>query len=195
MNNSQESAKQEVFEKQVLILMLGHPGSGKSYFTKQLAPKLHAVRFNADHMRTSMYDDPDDVRNRANNPYVFGAIDYAVYETLKAGHTVICDRQYNYVSERLKSKAIADQFNVPTIVVWIKTPYDIALKRGQDRPEAPDQRKKTDEQMRGSLDRFIKVLEQPTPDEHCVIIDGTESFDEQFSSYQEQVAQIIDATT
>jgi predicted kinase len=63
---------------QVLLMMLGHPGSGKSFFTKQLAPKLHAVRFNADHLRTSMFSDPKEARNRGNNPIVFGAIDYAV---------------------------------------------------------------------------------------------------------------------
>ncbi|HUD11585.1 MAG TPA: ATP-binding protein [Candidatus Saccharimonadia bacterium] len=179
--------------KQILIMMLGHPGSGKSYFTKQLAPKLGAVRFNADHMRKRMYSDPKEATNRGNNPIVFGAIDYAAGEVLRAGHSAIYDIQLYSKSRRKIVNAIATQFNTPAIIIWVKTPYDIALKRGHEREETHDQRRKTEEDMKRSLDYFISVLEPPGPDEPLITIDGTAPFDEQYQSYARQLDRIMKA--
>ena len=171
-------------------MMLGHPGSGKSYFAKQLAPKIHAVRLNADHMRKSMFANPEDAKNRANNPIVFGAIDYSVGEILRARHNVIYDVQHNARTQRETSEKIATQFDAVAILVWIKTPYDVALKRGQAREETADQRKRNEEEMRKSLDFFINALEIPQPNEQCIIIDGVLSFDEQYQSFMEQLQKL-----
>lgn len=171
-------------------MMLGHPGSGKSYFAKQLAPKIQAVRLNADHMRKSMFTNPEDIKNRENNPIVFGAIDYAAQEILRAGHNVIYDVQHNARTQRESSEKIAAQFDAVAILVWVKTPYDIALKRGQEREETADQRKRSEEEMRKSLDFFINALEAPHPNEQYIIIDGILSFDEQYKSFIKQLHEI-----
>jgi predicted kinase len=176
--------------KHNFIMMLGHPGSGKSYFTRQLAPKLQAVRLNADHMRTLMFQNPKEVTNRTNNPMVFGAMDYAAGEILRAGHTVISDMQYNARSRRRIGEAFATEFGALPIIIWVQTPMEIALKRGQERDETQDQRKKTEEAMRASLEKFMKALEPPEQDELCIIIDGTVPFAEQYLSYRQQAARI-----
>lgn len=171
-------------------MMLGHPGSGKSYFAKQLAPKIHAVRFNADHMRKSMFSNPEEIADRKNNPIVFGAIDYAVGEVLHAGYNVIYDIQHNARSKRETGEAIATKHDALAVLVWIKTPYEVALKRGQDRDETADQRKRSEEEMRKSIDFFMKALEEPHPNEQCIIIDGTIPFEKQYESFVDQLKKI-----
>lgn len=170
--------------------MLGHPGSGKSYFTRQLAPIIGAVRLNGDHMRTAMFTDPKDIANRDNNPKVFGAIDYAVYEVLRAGHSVLYDAMHNKHADRLRHEAAAKELGAPTVLVWVKTPYEVALKRGVERPEQPDQRRKSEEQMKQSLDFFIAALEQPKPGERTIVIDGMKPFEEQYESFTRQLSDL-----
>ncbi len=112
--------------KQLLIMMIGRPGSGKSHFAKQLAPKLGAVRLNGDHARISLFADPAELANPANNPFVFGALDYAAYEILKAGYGVVYDAQMNYLDYRNKNRELAAQFDTPAVLVWVQAPYDSA---------------------------------------------------------------------
>lgn len=178
--------------KQILVILIGHPGSGKSHFTRQLAPKLKAVRLNSDHIRTGMFgDDMEKIRDHNNNPMVFGAIDYAMYEVLKAGYSVIYDSQHNHKAEREKTAKIAAEFGVPTILVWVKTPVDIALKRGVERDEAPDVRKKSEEQMRASIEKFQAALEKPGDDEPHITIDGTQDFDVQYYEFVSQLYKLL----
>jgi predicted kinase len=177
--------------KQLLIMMLGHPGSGKSYFAKQLAPKMGAVRFNGDNMRVHMFTDPKAAGDRANNPMVFGAIDYAVIEVLRAGYSAIYDAQHNHLAERDRDRRIADEFGAAAIIVWIKTPYEIALHRDTHRAESPDQRRKSDDHMRRSLEMHMKALETPGVGELLITLDGTLPFSQQYKSYTEQLSRLV----
>ena len=178
--------------KQILVIFIGHPGVGKTHFTKQLAPKLKAVRLNSDHMRTAMFgDDMDKIRDHNNNPMVFGAIDYAMYEALKAGYSVVYDSQHNKKHERQKTAKIAAEFGVPTILVWVKAPTELALKRGTEREDAPDVRRKSEEQMRASIEKFKAALEEPGADEPYITIDGTQSFDVQYYEFISQLYKLL----
>jgi predicted kinase len=176
-------------KQHILIMMLGHPGSGKTYFTRQLAPKLNAVRFNGDHMRVAMFKDPR-LATRADNPKVFGAIEYAVTEVLKAGHSVVYDAQHNKLEDRKRLEALAAEHGAEAVIVWVKAPREVALQRGIDREELPDQRRKTEEEMNASIDFFMDALETPGLDEKLIQIDGTIPFEEQLKSFQEQLAAL-----
>ncbi len=176
-------------QQHLFIMMLGHPGSGKSYFTRQLAPILGAVRFNGDHMRVAMFKDPR-LATRDDNPKVFGAIEYAMQEVLKAGYPVVYDVQHNKLADRERLSQMAAEHGATPVIVWIKTPKAIALKRGTERQEQADQRRKTHEEMRASIDFFIEALEAPRPDELLIEIDGTVSFEEQLRSFNQQLVSL-----
>jgi predicted kinase len=173
--------------QQLLIMMLGHPGSGKSYFTRQLAPQLGAVRFNGDHMRTAMFKDPR-LAMREDNPKVFGAIEYAVAEVLRAGHSVVYDAQHNKRVDRKRLEELAAEFGAEPVIVWIKTPKEIALQRGINREEQPDQRRKTADEMRESIDFFVAALEEPDATERVITLDGTLSFEQQYEAFTAQLS-------
>jgi predicted kinase len=177
--------------KHLLILMIGHPGSGKTYFTRQLAEKIHAVRFNGDHMRRAMFGEDLSNITRAENPKVFGAVDYAAQQVLKAGHSVIYDAQCNKRADREKGRGWAKEYDAQVVLVWVKTPYEVALKRGTEREELDDQRRKTEEQMRASIDFFIEALEVPGEDEPYIVIDGTAPFEEQYEVFMRELQKLV----
>ncbi len=172
--------------KQALFLTLGYPGSGKSTFAKQLATKIGAVRLNSDELRRTIFTDIKDIRNPINNPFVFGGLDYATHQVLQAGYGVIYDANNNHLAHRQKGEEIASQLGLPTIVLWVQAPLDIARQREASRAAAKEMIHIPPERYQ----QLIDSLEAPVADEQCITIDGLQTFDEQFASFQAQTTEM-----
>ena len=180
--------------KPKIIMFLGYPGSGKSYFARQLADKIHAVRMNGDSMRIALFKTVEAINEHPDkktlNDQTFSAIDYAVSQILKVGHTVVYDAHHNKRSIREDLEKLATEYDAVPVVVWVKTPHEVALKRGQTREASADSRNMTEEQMIASMNRHMANFDEPAENEHVITIDGTAPFDKQFASYTEQVAAL-----
>lgn len=172
--------------KTTLFTMLGYPGSGKSYFARQLAEKIKTVRLNNDGMRSSIFENPTEHVNLHNYSVVYGAIDYAAHEILRAGYSVIYDANVNHVSERNKNAQIAAEHGADAIVVWVKTSPEQAMQRVGTRDETADQFRVTEE----TVAKHMQMLEEPAEDEKYVVIDGSLPFEEQYDSFEQQLSGI-----
>lgn len=168
---------------QTLFSMLGYPGSGKSYFAKHLAREVNAVRLNSDSMRSGIFGNPDTHHGPADNKMVYGAIDYAVREIMASGYSVIYDANCNHIRERSKNAALARSYQAEAIVIWIQTPFETAVERGALREVAIDQTRLTPE----IIQHHIKMIEDPTDEEKCVVINGELPFEEQYEQFKEQM--------
>lgn len=162
--------------------MLGYPGSGKSYFAGQLAKEINAIRFNSDVMRHYLFRDPIDHHGRSDHKLVTSAINGAVASVLQAGHSVIYDLNNNFIEDRQNYARIAEQYDTQCIIVWIKTPLDLAVERGALRP-ASQEHITVD---RAWVERIAAEIEEPMPIELRIEIDGTVDFKAQYSSFCEQ---------
>lgn len=171
----------------VFITTMGYAGAGKSYFAKQLAPKIGAVRLNSDSMRNSVFDETAGVDTKSGNRIVFGAIDYAANEILKAGYSIVYDAKCNRQAERKKNALIANRNNAEHITVWVQVPREIAIKRGESRDITLDQERLT---LEDREKRNTDYLEEPAADEMCIRIDGSQTFDDQFASFEHQLKNI-----
>lgn len=106
-----------------LVVFLGFPDSGKTYFAKQLAKKLNAVTLNTDALRLSMFGSLETIdKFRVNDKTrlysdVFGAMDYAARQTLLAGHSVIYDAQQTKRKDRHGIEKIAHESGAVPILV------------------------------------------------------------------------------
>lgn len=186
------------FSKPILVTFLGVPGSGKSFFSRNAAEKMKAVRLNSDAMRLSIFGSRENTKRiyesgdrKTLNSYVFGAMDYAMAEILHRGVDVFYDANSNTRSDRTSVKRIADQYGATAILVWVKTPREVAVRRGQDRDEAPDSPKKTEAEMHNVIDRMTANIEEPDTSENHVVIDGTAPFDEQYKIFEEYVSGLM----
>lgn len=181
----------------LLIVFLGFPGSGKTYFATHLARELNAVTLNSDALRLSMFKSLDTIESIRQTDRarlyvdVFGAMDYATTQILLAGHSVIYDAQQTKRENRKSIENIALEANALPILVWIKTDKNIALKRGQEREERSDSLQYTEEKMQMLIDRFDKVTDFPEQDENVIEINGELPFTEQLTSFQEQLSKLI----
>ncbi len=182
----------------LLIIFIGFPGSGKTYFSTRLAEKLHAVTLNSDALRVSMFgslEKIEEIRKSDNARLyddVFGAMDYAARQTLLAGHSVIYDAQQTKRENRRNIEKIAQESNAVPILVWIKTSKETALKRGQERESRADSHQYTAEKMEYLIDRFDSVTDLPETDENTIEISGEMAFDDQYSVFEQRLREIRD---
>lgn len=186
------------FERQSLIMFLGVPGSGKSYFARQAAENMNAVRLNGDSMRLAIFGSRERIKQayeskdrQTVNTYVFNAIDYATDQVLLRGHDVVYDAHHNKRSDRASLETLASKYGALPVLVWVKTPHDIALIRGQEREEQQDQRKKTEAEMHEVIERHLANTDEPDPSELVITLDGLLPFDKQFLEFQSQMEKII----
>lgn len=174
----------------LLIVFLGFPGSGKTYFSLQLAKKLHAVTLNSDALRVSMFgslEKIDHIRHHGDRSRlyedVFGAMDYAARQALLAGHSVIYDAQQTKRENRRGIEKIAAETGAIPLLIWMKTSREVALQRGQEREARDDSQQYDAEKMAYLIDRFDKVNDLPEPDENVIEISGEVPFQEQYEAF------------
>lgn len=182
------------FSKPILLMFIGGPGAGKSHFSRAAAGELNAVRLNSDAMRLSIFGSRQEQEriyatgDRAVlNGYVFGALNYVTEQLLASGIDVVYDANHNKRSDRTELEALAAKYGAKAILVWIKTPPEVALKRGQTREESHESRKFTEEKMREVMERMKANTDEPQDDELVIVIDGQTPFEDQFASFKQQM--------
>jgi len=183
----------------LLLMFLGSPGSGKSYMARALADRLQAVRLNGDSLRVIMYGSLEAVEKERSqvgrdvfNKRLFNGLDYCAEQVLLRGYDVVYDASHNKKADRSRLEAMAASHGALTVLVWVKTPYEVALKRGQMREEQDDQRRFSEAKMREVMARIEAATEAPTEDERVIIIDGQATTEQQLESFDTQLAAILE---
>jgi predicted kinase len=171
----------------LLFVMFGLIGSGKSYFASQLAEKEEIVWLNSDALRAEIYEDPTTVPDGfMRHHVVFSGMRYASQQILKAGKSVIYDANNNKARKRKDLYNFAKQAGAVPILIWIKTPEDVALKRAATRPAAQHNVKVAKEH----IDRHKNAQQLPQAEEPLITIDGEADFNTQYQSFQEQLQSL-----
>jgi uncharacterized protein len=184
-------------KRPLLVMLLGIPGSGKTYFSQRLAEQLHGVRLNSDAMRLSIFGSlevMDKLYNSGNrsqlNAYTFGAMDHVTDQLLAAGVSVIYDAIHTKRADRKKQERAAEKHGALPILLRVNVQRDVAIRRTIERPAAGDARKFTPQKAEEVIRHFEETTEPPAPSELVIDIDGELPFEEQFQSFQEQLAAI-----
>jgi predicted kinase len=186
--------------KPLLIVFLGFPGSGKTYFATRLTDKLQAVTLNSDALRVSMFGSLEAIetirQTDTSRLYddVFGAMDYAAGQTLRAGHSVIYDAQQTKRRDRKNIEKVAAGAGAIPVLVWIKTSPEVALQRGQEREARADSHQYTEEKMKMLIERFDHVTDLPELDENVIEISGELPFSDQYAVFEQGVKTIRQAS-
>lgn len=185
-------------DKPLLIFFIGPPGSGKTYFGTRLAAKIAAVRLSSDATRIAMFGSSEKVeqirRGRLQfmlQAPVFGAINYAAQQVLRANKSVILDSQATQRSVRRRHEKLAADCDAVPILVWIKTPTDLAINRGQARQARDDSIPYSEAKMRELMEIFSKNIDLPESTENLIEISGEQPFESQYSSFKAQLSTIL----
>ncbi|MDB5182981.1 MAG: hypothetical protein JWO47_765 [Candidatus Saccharibacteria bacterium] len=173
-------------EKPVLIMMYGFPGSGKTYFSRQLCEEVQSAHLEEDRIRYELFQQP---RFSKQENFALGRImEYMTGEFLNAGISVIYDMNAMRISQRHQLREIARKHKAETLVVWFQLDADTAYLRNQKR----DRRKLDDRFAAGyNVEQFKEVasyMQQPEPTEDFIVISGKHTYPTQRSSVIKKLA-------
>jgi predicted kinase len=174
--------------KPLLITLYGFPGSGKSYFARQLSEQLQAAHVHGDRIRSELFENPR--YDKEENAVVGQLMDYMTNEFLAAGLSVIYDVNAMRQSQRLALREMARRAHTKPLLIWLQIDTESAFARATSRD-----RRRTDDKYSEPIDRniFDEVtahMQNPNGTEDYIVISGKHSFSTQLSAVFKKMREL-----
>ncbi len=166
-----------VLNRPAMIMLYGFPGSGKTYFARQLAETLGAVHLQSDKVRFELFEQPR--YDKQENEIVSHLMQYMAEEFLKAGLSVLYDADVTKSTQRREVREVALSAKAYSLLAWLQIDIESAFTRVVKRD-----RRKTDDKYAHPMDRStfeeqINKMQNPTQTEEYVVISGKHNFQTQ----------------
>ncbi len=158
----------------LLIMLYGYPGSGKSFFARELTNHVQAAHIQDDRIRAELFEKPN--YSKQENQFVTQFMNYMTEEFLNAGVTVVYDTNANTEAKRRLITKLAKKTNAIPLIVWLQIDMETAFFRAQNRDK-----RKTDDKYAKPIDRrtydeVIKRMENPSRKEDFMVVSGKHTF-------------------
>lgn len=166
--------------KPFLLLFYGFPGSGKTYFSRQLAEHIQIAHVQADRIRYELFEQPR--YDKQENTVVLQIVNYMVEEFLNAGVSVVYDMSVIRLAQRRALRDIARKSGAETVLLWQQIDAESALARAMKR----DRRKADDRYaLQPDYTTFQKIaggMQNPQVSEDYIVLSGKHVFKTQFNA-------------
>jgi predicted kinase len=166
--------QKKVLAKPVLIILYGFPGSGKSFFGRQISSDIGAAHVNGDQLRFEFFENP--LFNKEEDDVVEHLSLYMVEQFLQTGTSVVYDTNASRTAQRRLLRDIAARTKTEVITVWLQLDMETAFDRVVKRD-----RRKADDKFSRSMDRttfesVISRMQNPSLLEDSVVVSGKHTF-------------------
>lgn len=146
-----------------LIIMVGIPGSGKSFFAENFAKSFNSPIVSSSVIRKTLFDDP--TFESAEDYIVDKVTDYLLDEMLKTKQTIILKHNTDTRTARAAIYKKCRQAGYEPLLVWVQTDAETAksrfLKQNNDKALAEK-----------NFNQRTKQFAQPASSEKTVVISG-----------------------
>jgi hypothetical protein len=123
----------EPVAKPVFIVVSGLPGTGKSYFCRQLAQRLSVIILESDALRKALFSSP--TYSLSESSRLFRACHLLIEILLKRGTSLIFDATNLSEGHREHLYAVADRLDVKLVLVRVEAPPEVVYDRLKARQE------------------------------------------------------------
>lgn len=110
-----------------LIVLIGLPGSGKSYFARQLKSRYPAAILDSDALRQVLFPNPEHTTKEHGR--LFPAIHVLIERLLERGISVIADATNLKEANRRPLYALARDAGAKLVLVHVRAPVSVIRKR------------------------------------------------------------------
>jgi predicted kinase len=174
--------------KPLLILLYGFPGSGKTYFARQLCEHLQAAHIYDDRIRHELFSKPR--YDKRENTVVTQLMDYLTGEFLNADLSVVYDTNAMRLSERRLLRDLGRKQKAEPLLIWVQIDTESAFSRiaGRDRRKSDD--KFAMPLDRTTFDSIISHMQNPQSSEDYIVISGKHTYSTQQSAIMKRLREL-----
>lgn len=151
----------------LIMMVIGLPGAGKSFFARQFSETFSIAHISADRIRYELFAEPQFTNDE--NEIVNRLQDYMTTELAKSGRSFLIDGGCNTKTARQKIAQLAKENGYGTLLIWVQT--DPATAKARSLKRSPN---KPDDQYSPSIsdaqfEAFARRFALPIKEEHVVI--------------------------
>lgn len=168
-------------------MVIGLPGSGKSFFARQFSETFNVPLVHIDKIRFEIIDSPQ--HSQQEYGLLKRLAEQQLTELVKTKTTVIVDGICNSQQDRSQLRKLASHYDYDTFVVWIQTDEPTAKKRALARSA-----KRQGDEFNQSIgsETFASIQKKfcaPAPRENYVVISGKHTYGAQAKSVLKKLAE------
>jgi predicted kinase len=174
--------------KPLLIQLYGFPGSGKTYFGRQICEHVQAAHVQGDRIRFELFENPR--YDKQENDVITQLMDYMTEEFLNAGISVIYDTNAMRVSQRHALRDLARKTHAQPLLIWLQIDPDTSYSRTTQRDRRRSDDKYAAAMDRGSFEKIASAMQNPINTEDYVVISGKHVFKTQYSAVMKRLHEL-----
>lgn len=172
-------------QRPLVMMVVGLPGAGKSFFARQFAETFGVACVRADRIRYELFAEPQ--YSADENEIVSRIGDYMISELAKTGRSFIVDGGCEAKTARLQIEQVAKNNGYKTLVIWVQTDPTTAKVRAARRNP-----KKVDDLYNSNLsasqyEQITKRFVPPTKEQY-VVISGMHAYSTQARTVLKRLA-------
>ncbi len=158
----------------LLIMTMGYPGAGKTFFSRQFA-ELHKLPcLSEDRMRFELFENPQ--FNNDEQDIISRVFDHALEQVMKTGATVVCDGDFSGAKSRQRIEALAKSSGYRTLIIWLQTDINTSGTRALNRDRRNLDSKYAFNLSQDTFNKLSSQLRRPSEKEDFVVISGKHAF-------------------
>jgi len=173
--------------KPLLIQLYGFPGSGKTYFARQLTEHLQAAHVHGDRIRGELFDNPR--YDKEENEVIAQLMDYMTGEFLNAGLSVIYDANAMRAGQRRMMRDVARKAHATPLLIWFQIDTESSFARTQTRDRRRSDDKFAVPYDRAIFDRIAGAMQNPQNEDY-IVISGKHTFPTQLSAIMKRLREL-----
>lgn len=150
-----------------LIVMVGIPGAGKSFFAEHFAQTFNAPIVSYDQIRSQLYNNPTFTDDEQE---IVGRIaNHMLQELFKSERTILYEGPSDLRTERSAISKLARDAGYETLFIWVQTESSSAKSRSI---KAKNDKISNADEFNAKIKRFSA----PHQTEHAVVISGKHTY-------------------
>ena len=163
--------------KPLLVLLYGMPGSGKTFFARQLCDQISAAHVQGDRIRDELFENP--TYSKEENHIVASLMSYMAGEFLQAGISVVFDTNAMRLTQRRNLRNLAIKSDAHTVLLWMQIDPDSAYRRASKRDKRKHDDKYAQEMDPTTFRELLAGMQNPDLTEKFLVLSGKHVFSTQ----------------
>lgn len=170
----------------LLIIVMGGPGSGKTFFARQFAEQFNIPRISEDVVRFELFEQPQ--FNQDEIEITSRIAHYALAQIMKTQQTVICEGTFLQLEQRKELYELAALCGYHTLTIWLQTDTTTAMNRVLRRDRRSPDSKFSFSMSEEAFTNVMNSLERPVAKEPILVISGKHTYRSQSLAVLKKIA-------